>query len=153
MDKRIAELEWRPFGGWNYSYPEEWMRNTSWSIWASVTLGSLQVDWREAAIILGSALYCQENGIFLTMDSSEEGMGASWVHNIQAGYLWYHYFVKRNRKTLVAIGTWMEIAGDVGSVSQIFGKYHDHAHLDGATTGFLAAFLLDKLFRKKKPLL
>ena len=147
-------LEFRPFGGWNYSYEYEYMRNISFSIWALVTAGSLAVDWREAAIVLSVALYGQETW----KNEGQWGSGASWVHNIQAGYCFYHYWGRNNPRFLVEAAALIEITADVMAKVEEWDTggetiYSHYAHIEGFTIGIMAGFLLDKLFTKKKPLI
>ena len=148
LKEKLDRLAFRPFGDHNYSYPEEWMMASSWSVWAAVTLGSLQIDWREAAAVLGGSLWAQE-----TIKYDKNINGASWVHNVQAGYCAYHYFVKNNTKTFVWFATRFEIGADLVAVSGITGKFYDYAHAEGFAIGLLTAFILDKIVSNKKPLL
>ena len=159
FDEYMAEvkrLEFKPFGGWNYSYDHAYMRNISFSIWALVTAGSLAVDWREAAFVLSAALYGQE-----TWKNDSWGSGASWVHNIQAGYCFYHYWGRNNPRFLVEAAALTEIIADVMCAVQEWDEdleegeaiYSHYAHIEGFTIGIMAGFMLDKLFTKKKPLI
>ena len=154
--KRIADRErlaFRPFGGHNYSYPEEWMRTASFSVWALVTAGSLAVDWREAAIVLAVSLLAQEKGWPYTFHPHPGASGASWVHNVQAGYCAYHLFFRGNKKWLVFLATWYELGANAVAFSGVWGRFADNAHLEGFVEGLASAFLLDKWFKKKRPLL
>ena len=149
----VKRLEFKPFGGHNYSYDHEYMRNISFSIWALVTAGSLAVDWREAAIVLGAALYGQE-----TWKSDSWGNGASWVHNIQAGYCFYHYWGRNNPRFLVEAAALTEIVADVLCKVQELDTggeqmYSHEAHIEGFTEGIMAGFILDKIFTRKRPLI
>ena len=148
----LKRLEFRPFGGWNYSYEHEYMRNISFSIWALVTAGSLAVDWREAAFVLSAALYGQE-----TWKNDSWGSGASWVHNIQAGYCFYHYWGRNNPRFLVEAAALIEITADVMAKVEEWDTgteiYSHEAHIEGFTEGIMAGFLLDKIFTKKRPLI
>ena len=143
------KIEFKPFGGWNYSYPEEWMRNSSFLIWALVTLGSLAVDWREAAIILGGSLWAQET----IKNDGQWSSGASWVHNVQAGYCIYHWLYRGNKKFLVWLGSVAEISGDIVAASEVWGEFADDAHVEGLIEGFAAGFVFDAMFKKKRPAL
>ena len=99
-----------------------------------------------AAIVLSVSLFAQENRL-------ETGMaGASWVHNIQAGYCLYHYWFRNNKHMLVFLGTWAELIGDAVAFSGIMGSFNDAAHLEGLVEGLLAGYLLDMVFKKKQPL-
>ena len=146
-------LAFKPFGGWNYSYSEDYQRNCSFIIWAAVTAGSLAVDWREAALVLGGSLWAQE-----TVKNSPGSNGASWVHNVQAGYLLYHVYFRNNRRLLPLLGVLAEAAGDVGAVVQEYVLKHDvhyghYAHAEGLAVGLVAGWLLDRGFKKKVSLL
>ena len=146
QDANVEKLAFRPFGGYNYSYTEKWMRTSSFTIWALVTLGSLAVDWREALAVLGGSLWAQE-----TIKNSQYQMGASWVHNVQAGYCLYHYWRHNNRKLLVELAVAAEGAGDL---TAYFGpeNFDDGAHVEGLGEGLIAGFILDYVFKKKQPL-
>ena len=146
-----ADYGWKPFGedGWDYGYPEEWMRTSSFSIWALVTAGSFAVDWREAAVVLGGAVWAQEKRLPLTLDKENEGKGASWVHNVQAGYCLYHYWVRGNKKMLVFLATLVELGADAVAWSGVWGKFDNAAHLEGLVEGFVVAFILDGINRRK----
>ena len=146
-DKANREkLAFRPFGGFNYSYPEKWMRTASFTIWALVTLGSLAVDWREALAVLGGSLWAQE-----TIKNEPYSSGASWVHNVQAGYCFYHYWMHNNRKLFVELAVAAEASGDLAAY---FGpeKFNDAVHVEGLGEGLIAGFILDKFVKKKQPL-
>ena len=142
----VEKLAFRPFGGYNYSYPHKWMRDASFTVWALVTLGSLAVDWREALAVLGGSLWAQE-----TIKNYPHTMGASWVHNVQAGYCLYHYYMHNNRKLLVELAVAAEGAGDL---TAYFGPvdFADATHVEGLGEGLIAGFILDYVFKKKQPL-
>ena len=151
-EQRRIDLEFKPFGGWNYSYGEKYQKYSSFTIWAFVTAGSLAVDWREAAIILGGSLWAQET----IKNKGQWGSGASWVHNIQAGYCLYHYWFKNNKKMLVFLGVLAEAAGDIGAVieEKMYGTNYSHyAHGEGLVIGLISAFLLDQMFKTKRALI
>jgi len=156
---QFTKIEFRPFNGWNYSYTESWERDASFSIWAFVTLGSLGVDWREAAIVLGGSMWAQEtvkkNGwnAFKKSEKVWNTMGASWVHNVQAGYLFYHMIFRRNKRWLVWLAALYEGAADAICFSEIWGKYDNYAHGEGLAFGLMSGFLLDFVFKKKQPLI
>ena len=105
FQEQLRKLEFKPFGGYNYSYSNTFDRNASFIIWTFVTAGSYAVDWREASIVLGLSLWAQE-----TIKKKEYSSGASWVHNVQAGYCLYHYWAKNNKKMLVFLGVLAEAA-------------------------------------------
>ena len=153
VESEEKRLEFIPFGGWNYSYDHEYMRNISFSIWALVTAGSLAVDWREAAIVLGASLYGQE-----TLKAQSWGDGASWVHNIQAGYCFYHYWGRNNTRFLVEAAALVEITADVMAKVQEWDtggeiRYSHYAHIEGFAIGMISGFILDKIFTRKQPLI
>ena len=82
------------------------------------------------------------------------GNGASWVHNIQAGYLLYHVYFRGNKRWLPFLGVLAEAAGDTGAVLQEYVLKHDvsyghYAHAEGLAIGLAAGWLLDQLFTKK----
>ena len=152
----ISEIEanaWRPFGGYNYGYPNRWENISSWTIWALVTVGSLAVDWREALIVLGGSLWANEKGHPLTRKHVEDGgtlgSGASWVHNIQAGYCLYHWYYDP-AKILVELAVAAELSGDL--TAAYIGNYADDVHAEGVVEGIVAAWILDKfVFNNKRP--
>ena len=78
--------------------------------------------------------------------------GASWVHNVQAGYCFYHYWMHNNRKLLVELAVAAEGSGDLAAY---FGpeKFNDAVHVEGLGEGMIAGFILDYVFKKKQPLL
>ena len=144
------KIKFRPFGNYNYSYFDAWERNASFSIWAAVTVGSLAVDWREAAIVLGGSLWAQET---IQLKRGFRQMGASWVHNIQAGYLFYHMFIKGNNRWLVWLPGLYEGAADLVALSGMWGTYDDYAHGEGLVIGMISGFILDKMFSTKRALI
>jgi len=153
----VNGVTWRPFGFWDYGYPEMYMVYGSWSIWAMVTWGSFFVDPLEAAAILGYGFYVQENPekmLFMGRDKNHWGSGSSYVHNLQAGYCWYHYFIKGRREWPVFLGTWAEIAGDLAAVGEEVQKdaimYAHDAHYKAAFLGLIAGFVLDMIRPHKK---
>ena len=139
------EYGWKPFGVADYGYDEPLDTVGSWSIWAAVTWGSFDVNpWHAAGILAAAVFYLEQykaRGVRAT--------GASWVHNVQAGYCWYHYFVKKNKGWPVFVGTWMEIAGDGWAVVDEYivktgANYGHRVHAEGAFIGFMTALLLDR---------
>ena len=124
-------LEAKIFGKWDYGYSEDYQVLSSYTIWALVTWGSFSVDPWEAAGILATSFYAQENRDIrkmLTFGGGEWGHGSSWVHNLQAGYCWYHYFLKGNKSWPVFLGSWAEVAGDIGAVGEEYVKGMKYAH-------------------------
>ena len=139
----------KPFGGWDYGYNELYQVVCSFVIWALVTYSSIKINPVEGVVILAGALIKQET------EERRWGNGASYVHNIQAGYCWYHYFIKNNPDGFW--GSWAEMAGDLGAVFQEFvlkgAGYSHKAHYEGAITGMVIAFLFDMLRGLKVPTL
>lgn len=144
-------IVWKPFDGWNYGYPEDYMTYSSWLIWALVTCGSISINPVEAGLVLAGSLFVQENPELHKLLISKEriGSGASYVHNVQAGYCWYHYFLKNKRSWPVFLGTWSEIAGDLGAVGEeiLRGEhvYGHQVHYNGALQGMALAFMFDRI--------
>ena len=141
----------KPFGGQDYGYRKLYGTVASWTIWALVTWGSFSVDPYEGALVLGAAVAYSE---YAADDPKRRGTsGSSWIHNIQAGYCWYHYFVKGARGWPVFLGSLAELAGDTGAVVEEYLRgrrmYGHRAHLEGASIGMAAAFLLDVVNPKK----
>ena len=152
-ETRTEEYGWKPFGNVDYGYGELYQSASSWTIWALVTYGSFSISPIEAAAILGGAVLYSES---IDYDTKPHyfGTGASWVHNVQAGYCWYHYFVKGRKEWPVWLGTWAEMAGDIGAVAEekLRGDivlYNHKAHYQGASIGMAAAFLFDLINKKK----
>ena len=157
-DRMKNGFSWKPFGGWDYGYPEMYMVYGSWSIWAMVTWGSFFIDPLEAAALLGAGFYLAEHPQMIPgMDRSDDvtwGAGSSYVHNLQAGYCWYHYFFKGRREWPVFMGTWSELAGDAWAVVEEMQEEHPmyahDAHYMGAFLGLASAWLLDMVRPHKK---
>ena len=143
---------WKPFGAMDYGYGEQYQSVSSWIIWALVTWGSFEINPLEAAALLGGSVLWSEKGA-RTPEAMRWGTGASWVHNVQAGYCWYHYFVKGRRGWGVFLGSMAETAGNLGAVLQEYiedsSLYSHKAHYEGASIGIAAAFLMDMVSRKK----
>ena len=147
---------WKPFGYVDYGYDKAYMTVSSWTIWALVTWGSISVDMLEGvAVLAGSLMWSEYNTkTYFSKGTLGWGTGASWVHNVQAGYCWYHYFVKGQRQWPLFLGSWAEMAGDLGAVAQevfVSGHpmYSHKAHYEGASIGMTIAFLLDIINPKK----
>ena len=139
---------WKPFGAADYGYDELYQTLSSFTIWAAVTWGSFSIDPYEAAAILAASIFKTERDA-RNPELMHHGTGASWVHNVQAGYCWYHYFYKGRNTWPVFLGSWAEVLGDMGAVAQekMEGHrlYSHKAHREGAAIGFVAALLLDQL--------
>jgi hypothetical protein len=139
---------WKPFGNVDYGYDEQYMTVVSFTIWALVTWGSLSVDPWEASALLAGLIAWSESSTTETM-----GAGASYIHNVQAGYCWYHYFVKGQRQWPLFLGSWAEMAGDMGAIAQELMDdeelYSHLAHYRGAALGLTLAFLTDMMRPKK----
>jgi hypothetical protein len=144
---------WKPFGNMDYGYGEAYQTYSSFTIWALVTWGSFSVSPIQAALVLGgSVAYAEYNA------GPQIGTGASWIHNVQAGFCWYHYFIKGQKQLPLALGSWAEIAGDLGAVAEEWikdkGKIYSHiAHYEGASIGIVIAMLLDRFNFSSKPTL
>ena len=164
QDPEAKRIAFQPFGGWNYSYDNQADRDKAFAYWALVTLTTLGVDWREGAVVLGGSLWAQETvkkgGLNLFKENDVAyGTGASWVFNVQAGYLAYHVLFKRNKLRLV----WL--ASGAAVVSNLYVWLNDaelkdeliyinhYAHLEGFVVGLAAAYLLDFVFKKRKAVL
>ena len=150
---------WKPFGCMDYGYDEKYQTVFSWIIWALVTWGSISVNPIEAAAVLGGAVAYSEYDC-RKKDLEGEfkwGTGASWVHNVQAGYCWYHHFIKGQKQLPLMLGSWAEILGDMGAIVQekMAGQpmYSHKAHYEGASIGLGVAALFDKLNFSTKPTL
>jgi len=157
-DPEAQRLAFRPFGGWNYSYDKSWMRNASFSQWVFATVATLGVDWREAAIVLGGSVLAQETvkkkGFNLFKENKDVWltMGASWVFNVQLGYLVYHVLFKGNKRWLVWLASGYVGTANIVCFSQVWGKFSDYQHAEGFVVGIVAAFLLDFVFKKREAL-
>ena len=141
-DPEAQRLAFRPFGGWNYSYDKSWMRNASFSQWVFATVATLGVDWREAAIVLGGSVLAQETvkkkgfNLFKENDEGEWlAMGASWVFNVQLGYLVYHVLFKRNKRWLV----WWHRATSGLPTSYVFHRFGGSSAIISTRRGSLWA--------------
>ena len=78
-----------------------------------------------------------------------EGGGASWVHNIQAGYCLYHWYYDP-AKILVELAVAAELSGDL--TAAYMGNYADDVHMEGVVEGLVSAWILDKfVFKNKRP--
>jgi hypothetical protein len=162
MSRRLAHGKgpaekwgWKPFGFGDYGYPEFYMTASSFTIWALVTWGSVSVNPLQAILVLVGALLYNE---YYLVPMYEGAYGASWVHNVQAGYCWYHHFIKGKTQLPLVLGSWAEIAGDLGAIAQeMYQKkgvmYNHKIHMHGATVGFIAAMLLDRFNFSAKPTL
>ena len=165
MEDWHPEIAFRPFGGWNYSYRTKESRDRAFRLWALVTLATLGVDWREGAVVLGGAVLAQETvskwGYKLFEEKEEpfnHGVGASWVFNVQAGYLAYHVLFKRNKRWLVWLASGLTVGGDVhlwlnDAGTEELDTTNHYAHFEGFVVGLAAAYLLDFVFKKKKAVL
>ena len=140
----------KPFGFADYGYPELYMTASSFTIWALVTWGSISVNPLQAMVVLVGALVYNEY-------KPKAGYGASWVHNVQAGYCWYHHFIKGKTQLPLVLGSWAEITGDMGAIAEEMYQnkslYSHKAHYQGATVGFITAMLLDRFNFSAKPTL
>ena len=151
--KPPTDYGWVPFGGWNYGYKENYQNISSWTIWALVTWGSFSESIPEAAALLGISMYAQEDvdgSLYQTiggMEKDSTSSGASWVHNIQAGYCWWHYFFRGKRTWPLALASWAETAGNFGAIAEELMEdkplYSHEAHANGAAVGMMAAALLE----------
>ena len=157
--KEVNGISFRPLGGWEYGYSDDYMCYSSWLIWALTTWGAVSNDKFEGLGILAAAMYLNESKSFrnnFIHDSGERGElagGASWVHNVMAGYCWYHYYILKKNTLPLKLGSWSELAGDLGAVAQeqltgVGGVSHE-AHYNGGSQGMAIALILDKLRGKR----
>jgi hypothetical protein len=145
----------RPFGLQDYGYPNDKEVVASWATWALTTWGSFSVDPLEGIGILATSMILQENNTFVKFFiTNNMGTGASWVYNVQAGYCWYHYFIKQNYNQGLLLGSYAALIGDVGSVASdtIYGEnmVNHESHAKGAALGVAVALLLDRVRGKNK---
>ena len=149
----------RPLGGWNYGYREDYQVYSSWTIWALTMWGAISHDYIEGIGLLAGAMYLNEHEWARSaLIHNEDGVtvlgsGASWVHNVMAGYCWYHYYIKGKNSIPLRLGSWAELAGNLGAVIQetIQGVrlYSHEAHYKGAAEGMTVAWALDMLRGKR----
>lgn len=141
----------KPFGGWNYGYTEMYQVLASWTIWAAVTYSSVKIDMYEGIGVTAASLLINEKGWGVT--DLPVGNGSSYAHNIQAGYCWYHYYIRNNPAGFW--GSWAEVAGNLGAIGQELLEdsdlYSHAAHYRGASIGMTLAFLLDMMRRGRLP--
>ena len=149
------EWGWKPFHYGDYGYQNFYQTASSFTIWALVTWGSFSVNPLQAILVLVGALVYNEYRV--RTGPLGWGTGASWVHNVQAGYCWYHHFIKGKTQLPLVLGSWAEITGDLGAVvEEIYQKksmYSHKAHYQGGIVGFIAAMLLDRFNFSAKPTL
>ena len=147
------EYGWKPFGITDYGYDEQYKTVSSWIIWALVTWGSFTINPIEAGLLLAGSVAAQE---YRAQDHETLGWrsGASWVHNIQAGYCWYHHFIKGRQEWGTVLGSYAELTGDLGAILEEYAsgknKYNHHAHYQAASIGIAVAFLMDMISKNKK---
>jgi hypothetical protein len=112
----------------------------------------------EAGALLAGSFYAQENKDVLDallFKETDWGNGSSWVHNVQGGYCWYHYFLQGNKSWPLFLGSWAEVAGDMGAIAEeqmaILEdvSYAHDAHYKGAGLGMAIAHLF-AIARKKR---
>jgi hypothetical protein len=144
----------RPLGGWNYGYDEDYMCYASWTIWALTTWGAVSNDYLEGLGLLAGAMYLNEQRLARDLLVSRKiGPGASWVHNVMAGYCWYHYYILQKKSIPLRAGSWAELTGNLGAVVEEFGvgtRYSHEAHYKGACEGMTVAWVLDMLRGKRQ---
>ena len=144
-------MSFKPFGGWDYGYPDYPPINDTLGhlMWALQTAGTLGVDWREALLVLGVALGLQET-VFLS-PPEDMSQGSSFVWNAQLGFLLWRMLYGK-----VGLPPWVKLVVGLGVVGDIWGyfrtdvKINNVAHGRGLAVGVAAALLFD--FRKKRPL-
>ena len=151
IQEEYKRYEFKPFGGWNYSYGTKVQAIGGGAFWLAMTAGGLAVDWREAAIVLGVCVYLQEQ------EDPNMGIGNSWVSNVQAGYLFYKWWARNNQRYLVKWSALFAAVND--STMYLYDKTLDwelninhKVHFTGFMEGIVTAFLLDKIFTRKQPL-
>jgi hypothetical protein len=155
FDDPVDGAMFRPLGGQDYGYEKDYQVVSSWFIWLLTTWGSISVDPLEGIGILALSMIAQENDTFKKYFITDAmGTGASWVHNVQAGYCWYHYFIKKHKGLGLMLGTYAELVANLGAVGQeiVEGKplYSHEAHVKGLVMGMVVARLLDAVRGKNK---
>ena len=143
-------MEFKPFSDKDYGYNE--MRHVvgSWAIWALVTYSSVKINTLDGLGVLAASLVINEKEWGLP--DVKQGNGASYAHNIQAGFCWYHYFLKNNPDGFW--GSWAELAGDSYAILGEEGLQFNHtAHFRGASIGMGIGFALDMLRGLRVPTL
>ena len=121
-------------------------------MWLLETWATLSIDLLEGAALLGITIFLQEHPEWWP-ENRRETIGCSYIYNVQAGYVWYHYFVKGRKDWVTFAGTWAAVLTDAGSLLpeagiELFGPQMESSHFHhyiGATEGMTAAFFLDWL--------
>ena len=152
----------RLFGLHDYGYDKDRVVFSSWLTFILETWASFSINVLESAAILGITVYLQEHPEWWP-ESRRNTTGISYIYNVQAGYVWYHYFVKGHRDWATFLATWAAVASDLGAVlgeagltpfeksdtDQMVSHFH---HYIGASEGMTAAFFFDWLRpRRGKP--
>ena len=140
------------FGLHDYGYDNTSTAYVAWAVWLLETWASLSINMLEGAAILGITIFLQEHPEWWP-ENRRETIGCSYIYNVQAGYVWYHYFVKSRRDWATFAATWAAVLTDVGSLLpeagiELFGEQMESSHFHhyiGATEGMTAAFFLDWL--------
>ena len=149
----------KPFGKWDYGYETDMITYLSWLQFIVTSWATFSIDYLEAAAILGIAVYLQEHPEWWPK-AHQGGTGASYIYNVQGGYIRYHYFIKGRRDLSTWLGAWSTVLTDIAGVGD-FGwlsmetseeyrqSVHHWVHMVGVTEGMSVAFLLDFLRPKK----
>jgi len=137
-----TQTVFKPLGAHDYGYQYDYMTISSWTIWVLNTIGNLSIGLPEGLLVLISAMLLNE------MNSDGRTHGVSLVHNMQAGFNMYYYFLKNEITWPVFLGVLSELVGDLGAVveeivreSRIF--YNHSAHLNGIVYGIFFGFFID----------
>ena len=138
-----------PINGRNWGYGKDYMTISSWTIWFLNTVGNFYIGIPEGLVVFIVATVADE------LIGGTWGNGVSFVHNYQAGFNMYHYFLKNEFDWPIFLAVWAEIAGDLGAVIEelIRNKhimYSHSAHFQGLIFGVFTAFLIDYITNKLK---
>ena len=154
-EQKTAGVEFRPLRRSDYGYPTLGVTQVSWGLWALQTAATLSIDAREAlTLLLGSMLL--NDYVMTELDESWflHGTGASFVHNVQFGYLLYNYLFRNKQSNLVKIACVGEALGDLWCVYdevsknlEVGSKFSHRAHAAGIITGLLSGTILSGVFK------
>ena len=156
VDEQAASgVEFRPLRRSDYGYSTCGLTQFSWSLWALQTITTFTVDAREALSLLVGAMLLNDYVITeLDPDLYFHSIGASFVHNVQFGYLIYNYMCRNKTSNLIKLALAGEAFGDAWCVFDEMRKdvdpgaiYSHRSHALGIVTGLISGTVLSRVFK------
>ena len=107
-----AGIEFRPLKLADYGYPDDLSLGINWTVWVAQTLATLKLDVKRGVLLLVVAMLLND----FVRPKFKDGIGASFVWNMQTGYNTFHWLRSKNKWCKYA--AWVGLGVDVFAIGK-----------------------------------